>query len=71
MVSSKLTTRSRTTVPETVRDALGIRPGDEIVYLVRGNRVLMTKVGTDPIEDPFALFDDWADEIYTEAYADL
>ena len=34
MIESSITTEGRTTLPEPVRDALGLRPGDRIRYLI-------------------------------------
>ena len=31
------------TVPKAVRDALGIKEGDEVVFRVEGNRALLTR----------------------------
>jgi len=34
MVESSITTKGQTTLPKPVRDALGVRPGDRVRYLV-------------------------------------
>lgn len=47
---SKLTERGQTTVPSGVRKALGLQPGEEIGYEVRGDIVVMRRAG--PGEDP-------------------
>ena len=34
MVESSITTKGQTTLPKPVRDALGVRPGDRVRYLI-------------------------------------
>ena len=72
MIVSKLTSKAQTTIPQPVRVALGLEPGDEIVYEIDGERVILTKVtpGT-ATDDPFRTFKEWETEADTEAYADL
>ena len=40
---SRLTARSQTTIPRTVREALGLRPGDMIEYEIEDETVRMRK----------------------------
>ena len=40
---SKLTSKSQTTVPKAVRQALKLGPGDAIAYEIRGERVTLRK----------------------------
>lgn len=70
MITSKLTSKSQTTIPRAVRNALHIRDGDEIAYRIDGNTVTITKASVVP-EDPFALFEEWDSEADRRAYADL
>jgi len=50
---STLTDRYQTTVPETVRRALGLGKRDRIRFSVRpGGEVVLTRVGTDAADDP-------------------
>ena len=72
MIVSKLTSKAQTTIPQPVRTALNLQPGDEIVYEIVDDRVILTKArrgGT--IEDPFRTFEEWGGEADTKAYADL
>ena len=48
---SKLTAKAQTTVPKAVRKALGLKPGDTLVYEVRGDRALLRKAS--PLDKPF------------------
>lgn len=42
-VAARVTSKGQVTVPKPVRDALGIREGDEIVFRVQGNRAVLTR----------------------------
>ncbi len=77
MITSKLTSKSQTTVPQAVRVALGVSPGDEIAYVIEEGRVLVTKAPVRPprrgvpFEDPFAAFWEWDTPEDDEAFAHL
>lgn len=71
MVTSKLTSKAQTTIPQAVRTALRLREGDEIAYRIEADRVIVTRVDKPPIEDPFAVFGEWDNEADRRAYADL
>ncbi len=70
MITSKLTSKAQTTIPQSVRAALRLNAGDEIAYTIDGNHVLLTKADP-PQDDPFATFEEWASEHDRRAYADL
>jgi bifunctional DNA-binding transcriptional regulator/antitoxin component of YhaV-PrlF toxin-antitoxin module len=38
MITSKVTKRGQTTLPRQVRDALKVKPGQSLVYEVRGTK---------------------------------
>lgn len=42
-VAAKITSKGQVTVPKVVRDALGIREGDEVVFRVEGNRAVLAR----------------------------
>jgi antitoxin PrlF len=70
MITSKLTSKAQTTIPQPVRIALGLREGDEIAYLLEAGRVILTRV--EPAsDDPFKTFAEWDSEADRRAYADL
>lgn len=71
MLTSKLTTKAQTTLPQPVRRALHLRPGDQVRYEIEGERVVLTKVGAASADDPFATFGQWSSEEDEKAYADL
>jgi antitoxin PrlF len=71
-VTSRLDARARTVVPKAVRQALDIRPGDQIGYTIRNGWVVLTAMGKRlSQEDPFACFGEWASQADTEGYASL
>jgi antitoxin PrlF len=54
MLVSKVTSRSQTTLPNGVRKALGIRPGeDALEWEIRGDQAIARRAGhEEEIEDP-------------------
>jgi antitoxin PrlF len=71
MITSRLTSKAQTTIPAPVRTALRLKAGDELVYNVEGDRVILRKGDRGSIDDPFATFDEWFSEADRRAYADL
>jgi len=72
MITSKLTDKAQTTIPQAVRKALNVQPGDEVAYSIEEGRVILTKaVPSAVVEDPFVAFSEWAGEADTRAYRDL
>lgn len=69
MISSRLTSKGQTTIPQPVRVALRLKEGDEIHYAIEGHRVIMTPAQTEG--DPFAVFTEWSGDADREAYAKL
>ena len=72
MITSKLTSKAQTTIPQPVRAALGLREGDSIAYVIEpGQVVLMRARANAAADDPFATFSEWDSAADTEAYAGL
>jgi antitoxin PrlF len=71
MITSRLTTRARTTIPAPVRRALRLQPGDQIVYRIEGERVLLSAAVAAASIDPFAIFDEWDTPADRDGYAGL
>ena len=71
MITSKLTSKAQTTIPLPVRHALRLSEGDELVYSIDGDRVVLTKARRGASEDPFATFGEWSSEADREGYVDL
>lgn len=72
MITSRLAGKAQVTLPQAVRDALHLKEGDEIAYLIEGDRVILTRVPQPEVrEDPFKTFNEWDSEADRRAYADL
>ena len=71
MITSKLTSKAQTTIPQPVRTALHLRAGDEIAYHIERDRVVFTRATTDAAEDPFGTFSEWHSDADKRAYAGL
>jgi antitoxin PrlF len=72
MITSKLTSKAQTTIPQPIRAALKLREGDELVYEIRGQQVVLTKARQDsPADDPFQTFSEWNSAADRKAYGDL
>jgi antitoxin PrlF len=72
MITSRLTSKAQTTIPKPVRAALHLGAGDELVYEIQQNTVILRKAshgkGSD---DPFRSFTEWDTEADRKAYAGL
>ena len=72
MITSRLTSKAQTTIPQPVRTALGLRPGDEIAYAIERGRVVLMRARPDQAaDDPFRTFAEWDSPGDAEAYAGL
>ena len=72
MITSKLTSKSRTTIPEAVRTALGLRPGDKLVYVIENGHATLTRCNGHPeARDPFVTFGEWNSAADAKAYERL
>ncbi|MGM4918876.1 type II toxin-antitoxin system PrlF family antitoxin [Tardiphaga sp. 813_E8_N1_3] len=71
MITSKMTSKAQTTIPQPVRAALGLKEGDEIAYAIEEGRVVLTRAEQSNPEDPFATFDEWDSAADRKAYGRL
>jgi len=77
VITSKLTSKAQTTIPQPVRTALGVAEGDELAYAIEDGRVVLTKAPLRRVrkrespDDPFATFTEWDSEADRHAYKDL
>lgn len=71
MITSRLTSKAQTTVPQAVRVALRLEPGDELAYAIEDGRVVLTRRDSNPTDDPFKAFDEWDTDADREAYVGL
>ena len=72
MITSRLTSKSQTTIPQAVRAALGLREGDELLYEIVDGKVILSRMRLRAQrDDPFATFGEWHSEADEKAYAGL
>ena len=72
MITSRLTSKAQTTIPQPVRAALRLRQGDEIAYAIEANRVVLTRAQPGgAADDPFRTFSEWDSAADAKAYAGL
>ena len=75
MITSRITSKAQTTIPQPVRAALGIRQGDELGYVIEDGRVFLMKMparlGASEGGDPFATFTEWESDSDRKAFAGL
>ncbi|TBU92117.1 AbrB/MazE/SpoVT family DNA-binding domain-containing protein [Phytopseudomonas dryadis] len=72
MITSKLTSKAQTTIPQAVRAALQLKEGDELLYIVEDQRVILSKVRHEsPLDDPFKTFSEWHSAADEQAYGQL
>ena len=72
MITSKLTTKAQTTIPQPVRAALRLQAGDQLIYEIGEQRVTLTKASRgSKTDDPFRTFHEWSSEADTKAYGKL
>jgi antitoxin PrlF len=71
MITSKLSIKSQTTIPQAVRVALDLREGDELAYTIEARGVLLSKANVRSTDDPFATFSEWDSEADRLGYAKL
>lgn len=72
MITSRLTSKAQTTIPQAVRTALRVKEGDEIAYQIEGDRVILTRASAvRQADDPFHSFTEWDSAADHKAYANL
>jgi len=72
VITSKLTSKSQTTIPQPIRAALRLREGDQLVYEIEGDRVVLSKAQqVRDGDDPFRTFGEWDSPADRKAYGDL
>jgi len=72
VITSKLTSKAQTTVPQPIRAALKLKAGNELVYEIRGEEVVLTKARrVADADDPFRTFGEWDSAADRKAYGEL
>ena len=73
VVFAKITSKARTTLPKDVREALGVKPGDTLVYRIAKGKVTLARA--EPIDRAYlkaveSTLSEWA-SAEDAAYDDL
>lgn len=70
MIVGRITAKAQTTIPRAVRLALGLVPGDDVVWEIEGDQVILTraKAATDPFLGNFDSFTEWSSEADCKAF---
>ena len=71
MITSKLTIKLQTAVPQPVRAALQLGPGDELAYEIEDGKVILTKAPERRLDDPFRPFTEGNGDSHRKAYSGL
>ena len=71
MITSKLTSKAQTTIPQPVRAALKLAAGDELHYQIVDQHVTLSKVSRGKADDPFRTFSEWNSAADAKAYGKL
>lgn len=71
---SKITSKAQTTVPKEVREALGVKPGDMLVYRIAKGRVTLARA--EPVDRAYlkaveSTLSEWASAEDAAAYDKL
>ena len=73
-IYGKLTSKGQTTVPKEVREALGVKAGDILVYRIARGRVTLARA--EPLDRAYlkaleSTLSEWSSKADAEAYDDL
>lgn len=49
MTTAKVSSKGQVVIPQEIREAIGLQPGDKVDFAKHGDHVHMTKLG-DPLE---------------------
>ncbi len=72
MLTSKLTSKAQTTIPQPVRRALRVQPGDDLEYRIQGDEVIVRRARQpEVVDNPSITFSEWDSTADREAYAGL
>ena len=73
MILGRITAKAQTTIPRAVRLALGLKAGDDVVWEIDGDQVVMTRARqtSDPFVGNFDTFTEWASDADCKAFDHL
>jgi len=74
MILSKLTSKGQATIPVEIRNALHLKPGDRITFVIQNNKAMIAKV--EPLDYLYhaavsSSLSEWDSPEDDEAYRDL
>jgi antitoxin PrlF len=67
LITSKLTSKAQTTIPQAVRRHLGLKEGDLLGFAIEGGRVMLCKPLTTPHEAR-TVFGEWESDADQKSY---
>lgn len=73
-LTSRVTQKYQATIPQAVREKLGIRQGDRVIFEIKDNSVQIKKLSTvdwEYLESVSATLSEWSSTADEEAYRDL
>ena len=70
MIFGKISAKAQTTISRAVRLALGLKPGDDVVWEIEGNQVVMSRARktVDAFAGNFDAFIEWASDADCQAF---
>ncbi|PZO44503.1 MAG: AbrB family transcriptional regulator [Pseudanabaena frigida] len=74
LLVSKVTSKFQTTIPQTIRDMMGISQGDAVVFEIEEGRVFIKRLqplDLDYLNSVSGTLSEWASPEDEEAYRDL
>jgi antitoxin PrlF len=71
MITSKLTAKAQTTIPQAVRLHLGLKEGDLLGFAIEGERVVLCKPLIKNVEHRSPVLAEWESEVDQRSYYGL
>jgi antitoxin PrlF len=71
LITSKLTAKAQTTIPQAVRRHLGLSEGDLLGFILDGERVVLVKPLIKMVGGPVAISGEWESEADQRAFYGL
>ena len=70
--TSKLSTKGQVVIPKSLREKLGLKPGDPLAIAVAGDRLIMRKITLDDIlQESLANYEQGKTLSHEETFQDL
>lgn len=59
---SSITTKGQVTIPKEIREALGLREGDKVVFIIEGDRAMIRKVSGEKLSKILSRQKPWPED---------